>query len=216
MHAASYSPASRAFAVVPAAGRSARMGSPKLLLPWRADGTPVIAAVLDAWRSAAVERIVVTVHPDDAALAEVCRRCGAEVVVPAAPPPEMKSSIAAALEHLRRTAAPRDDDCWLVAPADLPLLAPATIRRVVAGYDSRRPTVVRPRHAGRFGHPVLLPWSMAADVSQLPPDAGLNALLGRPDRTEVACDADCIAADIDTPAEYAALRDRYLRSRPRD
>ena len=39
----------RSFAVVPAAGRSRRMGRPKLLLPW--GESTIIQQVLGAWRA---------------------------------------------------------------------------------------------------------------------------------------------------------------------
>lgn len=195
---------------MPAAGRSARMGSPKLLLPWNADGTTVIETVLKAWRGSAVERIVVTVHPDDVELADLCRRCGAEVVVPETPPPDMKASTAAGLEHLRRTATPGDRDAWLVAPADLPLLTTATIDRVIAAHDPARPSVLRPVCGGKAGHPALFPWPLAAEVSQLGPSEGLHTLVERRGCREIACEQDCTAADLDTPEDYRRLHNRHL------
>ena len=56
----------RSFAVVPAAGRSERMGAPKLLLPL-GDST-VIEHVLAAWTASPVTRTVVVVRADDAEL----------------------------------------------------------------------------------------------------------------------------------------------------
>ena len=82
---------SRFFAIVPAAGRSATMGEPKLLLPWT--GRPLIEHVLSEWRASRASRMIVVVHPDDVALADVCRGNEANVVVPEVPPPDMKSSV---------------------------------------------------------------------------------------------------------------------------
>ena len=61
----------RFFGVIPAAGRSVRMGEPKLLLPWR-DGT-LIEHVLAQWLASRVACVTVVVHPDDQELAAVCR-----------------------------------------------------------------------------------------------------------------------------------------------
>jgi molybdenum cofactor cytidylyltransferase len=58
----------RSFAIVPAAGRSARMGAPKLLLPL--GDRPVIDWVLAAWTASRVTRTVVVVRADDAPLLE--------------------------------------------------------------------------------------------------------------------------------------------------
>ena len=66
----------RSFAVIPAAGRSQRMGQPKLLLPW--GRTTVIEHVLGVWRASRVTHTVIVVHPDDKFLAELSHqlRCG--------------------------------------------------------------------------------------------------------------------------------------------
>ena len=51
-------------AVVPAAGRSARMGRAKLLLP--IDGTTIIARVVTALRRGGADRVIVVAPPADA------------------------------------------------------------------------------------------------------------------------------------------------------
>ena len=84
----------QSFGIVPAAGRSSRMGTPKLLLPW-GDKT-LIASVLQAWRSSRVARVVAVVHPEEHELARACARACVEVVQPAAPPPDIKASVRAA------------------------------------------------------------------------------------------------------------------------
>ncbi|HEV3024973.1 MAG TPA: NTP transferase domain-containing protein, partial [Pirellulales bacterium] len=122
-------PQSRFFGVVPAAGRSVRMGRPKLLLPWAR--STVIEQTLSAWRASRVTRTVVTVHPDDAAMAEVCRRSAAGVVVTFPPPHDMRASVLQALDHLAAVDLPSDDDFWLLAPADMPLLTSSVIDRVI-------------------------------------------------------------------------------------
>src|SRR5690242_11684835 len=90
----------QSFGIVPAAGCSSRMGTPKLLLPW-GDET-LIASVLQAWRSSRIARVVAVVHPEDHELARACASAGVEVVQPATPPPDMKASVRAALAHLQK------------------------------------------------------------------------------------------------------------------
>jgi molybdenum cofactor cytidylyltransferase len=123
---------------------------------------------------------------------------------------------------LARTARPADRDAWLVAPADLPLLSTATIDQVIAAFDPARGRAVRPRHDGKFGHPVLWPFRAAPRLSALPVERGLDALFetegSDTDQSEsgafdvVECGSDCVAADLDTPEEYRRLRDRYDRN----
>jgi molybdenum cofactor cytidylyltransferase len=213
MSAASATNGRRWFAVVPAAGRSVRMGRPKLLLPWDDAGrrATLIERVLGIWRSLGPTAVVVTVHPDDAELAAVCRAAGAEVVQPTIPPIDMKASIGAALAHLRSTHAPADDDVWLAAPADLPELAPSVVRQLLEASSSAATPIVRPRHAGRFGHPTLFRWSCVGELESIPSDRGVDFLFERLPSLTVEAGPACLAADIDTPDDYRRLQNRHDR-----
>lgn len=211
MSAASSAGVGRWFAVVPAAGRSVRMGRPKLLLPWTdADGSQqtILGRVLATWRSMGPAAVVLVAHPDDADVAAVGREAGAEVVRPAVPPPDMKASIVAALEHLELHHHPAPADVWLTAPADLPQLSASVIERLLQSYDRNLPQIIRPVHAGRFGHPSLLPWSTAAEVGTIPTNRGLDYLFERLPFRSIESGAACLAADVDTPDDYRRLHDR--------
>jgi molybdenum cofactor cytidylyltransferase len=179
------------------------MGKPKLLLPWR-EGR-VIEAQLAAWRSGGVEAIVVVVHPDDAELAKVCRRSGAEVVIPSIAPPTMKESVLAGVEYLAARYKPRGDDVWMLAPADMPLLKSNLIDLLLAEYDPRQPKIIVPQCQGKRGHPVVFPWRLVAEAQALAADEGLNVLLERHDVRQVAVSDEGALMDIDTPEEYDRL-----------
>lgn len=206
----------RAFGVLPAAGRSVRMGRPKLLLPWGPEGRTLVEAVVAAWRTAGIETLVATVHRDDLRLAEVLRDAGVDVVVPSEPPPDMKASIAVALNRIEATHHPQARDVWLTAPADMPELSPAVVRRLIAAHDVGRPAILRPVHADRRGHPLLLPWSAAAEVERLPANRGIDALWERLPCFDVSCEADCLPPDVDTPGDYDRLRARRSPAGPSD
>jgi molybdenum cofactor cytidylyltransferase len=197
----------RSFAIVPAAGYSTRMGRPKLLLPCR--GQPLILHTLAAWQASRVEKVVVVVRPGDEALAEVVRLSGAVALIPAVPPPDMKASVQAGLQWVREACQPAPDDAFLVAPADMPRLSTAVIDHLLATYATLpRPQIVVPTLHGRQGHPVLLPWCLAAEVETLPAGEGLRTLVERHAPLHVACD-DVVAPgddpflDLDTPQDYA-------------
>lgn len=200
------------FAIIPAAGRSTRMGTPKLLLPWQS-GT-IIELVLEAWRSSSVGHVLVVVDPADLKLAEICRGAGADVIVAGSSPPDMKASVLVGLNDVEQRFAPTGDDAWLVAPADIPALSARVIDRLLtehrAAIRSQYPTeILVPVHAGRRGHPVLFPWNLAAEVGRLQENAGINQLLDRFSVREIDGPAAAIAQDIDTP-------DDYRRHRPHD
>jgi len=211
--------AARYFALVPAAGRSSRMGEPKLLLP--VEGAPLIALTLASWQRSRVDRIVVVVRPDDEELAAAVNRSKAqgprskiEVTVPQLAPPDMKASVQAALRHIEREYRPTEADAFLVAPPDMPHLSSAMIDRLIELHAAGATAdIAVPAIGGRRGHPVLFAWPLAYDVYALAADDGLNVLFDRHEPTLIACE-DLIAngeytfADIDTREEYEGLRGR--------
>lgn len=200
---------SRFFAIIPAAGNSTRMGAPKLLLPM--DGGTMIEKTLAAWKASRVDKIVVVVRPDDEELVKVCRSQGAEVVVPLVAPPEMKDSVQYGLRHIERYFSPTAGDAWLLAPADMPGLSPRIINALVAAFQSGEKSILVPTLAGKRGHPVLFPWTLAAEIFSLRTDEGLNVLRQRHESREVSCDSIEPAGtaafnDIDTPEDFGRLR----------
>jgi molybdenum cofactor cytidylyltransferase len=199
----------RHFALVPAAGHSLRMGRPKLLLPLA--GQPMILHTLRAWQRGGVDGVVVVIRPDDERLADIVRQAGAEVTIPAIPPPDMKASLQAALRHIEKQHVPTAGDAFLVAPADMPRLSPAIIARLIHHHVSNASAcILVPTLSGRHGHPVLFPWPLAAEVHALKAEEGLNSLVARRQPVLVPCE-DLIApdehpfADIDTPDEYQQM-----------
>lgn len=191
------------YAIVPAAGRSRRMGQPKLLLPWQ--GATVIEHVLAQWRQSAVDEVLLVVHREDAELAAVARAAGVEVLVPATPPPEMRDSVQHALAAITTRPDWNEQDVWLLAPADMPTLSATVIDQVLAAHDPQSPAIVVPRHAGKRGHPVLFPGTLAARVSEIPPDQGINVLLQAYPVRYLETAPPSVLQDIDTPDEYQAL-----------
>ena len=199
---------SRFFAIIPAACNSTRMGAPKLLLP--ISGGTMIEATLAAWRASRVDKVVVVVRTDDQELAIVCRAQGADVVLPPVAPPEMKDSVQYGLRHIEANFAPTDEDAWLLAPADMPNLSPRVINALVTASCPNRGIILVPTLGGKRGHPVLFPWTLAADVFSLSATEGLNALRLRHESREVPCDSieptgGSAFSDIDTPEDYRRL-----------
>ena len=196
------------FAIIPAAGASSRMGRPKLLIP--VAGRPLILHTLEAWQRSRVDRIAVVVRPDDGPLREALRGVGVDTVIPPLAPPDMKASLGYGLAHFERQHHPRDNDCWLVAPADMPGLSPRVIDRLLDQKAHSPGRILIPTLAGRRGHPVLLPWPLAVEISRLAENEGLSTLIQRNDPLLVACDGIESAssqafADIDTPEDLAGF-----------
>ena len=68
-----------------------------------------------------------------------------------------------------------------------------------------------PIFEGRRGHPVLFPWSLAQEVTALPEDKGINALLQAHPAIvrEQVFHFRGILDDLDTPDDYRRLNKEY-------
>lgn len=197
----------RSFAIVPAAGRSQRMGQDKLRLPW-GDST-VLGSLLTAWKASHVTEVVVVARREHPELLAFCT--DVTVVTPETDPPEMKDSVLIALDHIRATFVPKDADVWLLAPADMPQLDSNVVDQLLSAHDVSSPEIIVPICRGKRGHPVLFPWQCAAAVGQLADDQGVNALLQKFPVREVRCSASDIHGDLDTPEDYERLREKHDR-----
>ncbi len=179
------------------------MGRPKLILP--IGGVSVIARVTAALREGGADPVIVVVAPPTvpgaAALAGEAARAGAYVVVADPPPPDMRASVEHGLHRLAQTFPP---ETLLLVPGDSPGISAALVERIIARARAEPRAIVIPESQGRRGHPIALPWSLAAEIHGLPGDVGINALVARHAARVVTLEiADPAAiADLDTPDDY--------------
>lgn len=191
----------QSYAVVPAAGRSVRMGQPKLLMP--ISGRPLLDRVLAAWAGSKVSRTIVVVRADDERLLARCRAFDVDVVPLRRSTADMKTSVLSGLRHIEREYCPLPDDAWVMAPADLPGLNTAVIDHVLNAAASCPRSAIVPVAGGRRGHPLLVPWAYTALAYELGRQEGLNALLERVPLCETPWRDAASFNDLDTPADFA-------------
>ena len=186
------------YAIVPAAGRSRRMGESKLLLPW--GDHMIIDAVLLAWTTSQVDQVVVVIRGNDTVLKAACDRWSVEVITTDQDPPDMKASIQIGLRHLSAIAS--DDDRCFIAPADLPTLTAEIIDEMLA-VDSDK--IVIPKFGEKSGHPALLPWRITRQIFDLADDQGVNQIVNQHEKHYVPFSSEKLVADVDTPQQYQQL-----------
>jgi molybdenum cofactor cytidylyltransferase len=156
-------------AVVPAAGRAERFGGGKLIAV--IDGEPLLTHTLRSLLDGGVQSAVLVVSAardfGGVALLDDPR---VKVVVNPASERGMFSSIQVGITAL--VPAPT----WLVLPADMPFVLPATVA-AVAAHARRTGAVVVPIHAGRRGHPLALPGALCEPLLGADPASNLKAAL---------------------------------------
>lgn len=195
----------RIAAVIAAAGRSTRMGEPKQLLPW-GDRT-VLATVAANLAAAGADPVICVVgHLADRMAAALQGSPAVIVRNPDYAAGEMLSSYQAGIRALLTSA----DDCagTLLALGDQPHVPVEVITRVVDRARLEPARVVIPSFAMRRGHPFFLPRDLWDELLALPLSDSLRTLMRRHDDAVCYVDVqtDAILRDMDTPADYAALR----------
>jgi molybdenum cofactor cytidylyltransferase len=183
-----------------AAGRATRVGSDKLLAPLplatldMPAGTPLGEAA--ARRLAQVlPTSVAVVRRDVPTLRALFVRSGLRVVECTEADAGMGASLACGVR------ATNGADAWVVALADMPWIAPTTIRHVVHALQHGA-DIVAPVHRGNRGHPVGFARRHFAALAALTGDAGARELLHSEADAVTLIDVDDpgIVRDVDTPA----------------
>lgn len=193
----------RTYGLIPAAGKSRRMGRAKLTLPL--GNATVIERVLQAMRSAGVVETLVVVAPDADELAERASTFGAHVLRLDEDTPDMRATCQHGLAWIEERHRPSAGDGWLLLPADHPTVRPDVVRGILAAAGAK--SIVVPIHQNRRGHPTWLSWSHVAAIRAMPAEQGLNAFIRAhaAETFELAWPSDEILRDLDTPEDYERL-----------
>jgi len=210
-------------AIVLAAGKSERMGSPKALLQLR--GRPFLEHILDAIAKSSIGDAVIVLghHKDEIKRALTSsplplgegserKRAGEGSSTPG--PQRERASIVfnpnyelgmvTSIQAGIRALPPGVDGAMLFL-VDHPLVDPQTIDALIKNL--RPGHIVLPTFQGRRGHPVLFSAALFDEILALPATQGANMIVRRdPTRiTEVPLNDRGILVDIDTPEQFGKL-----------
>lgn len=189
----------RAVAVILAAGRGTRIGGPKALLT--IEGETFVGRLARTLARTRVDSVLAVVAGDAPAVREAARAAGIEAVLNPRPEEGMLASLLLGLD----AADARRADAVLVHPVDHPLVAPATVDRVLDALDEGARIAV-PSHGGRRGHPAGFLRSVWDEVRAASPATGAVEVLRAHPGWVVHVEGDPGAVSgIDTPADYARL-----------
>jgi molybdenum cofactor cytidylyltransferase len=195
------------FAVLPAAGKSLRMGRPKLSLPL--GERTILEHVLAALHQAGVEHILVVLPPHGGELATVARKAGAYVHLLAEETADMRATVQQGLSWLEQRFPPRSDDAWLLVPADHPTLSSSVVGELDKAHKNHPEcSIFVPTFDGRRGHPLALTWRHVAGMRAHVAGEGWNSYVRQhaDDVREVAVETESVLWDLDTPEDYERLR----------
>jgi molybdenum cofactor cytidylyltransferase len=197
--------------LVLAAGESKRMGTPKLLLPFRR--ATVIESVVKNVISSKVDKTVVVLGSSRGQIKEKIRRFPVAIVYNPLYRNGMLSSVRRGLKAL-----PRAGEAAVVVLADVPGVPASVINALIAGFRKQKRGIVIPTYRKQRGHPFLVDLKYREEIMGLSPEIGLRQLILRhpEDILEVEVSTAAILQDIDTAEDYRrATRKRRRGSSPR-
>jgi molybdenum cofactor cytidylyltransferase len=201
--------------VILAAGESTRMGHDKALLPWPADVTPskgAAGALSGTILSAAIralsqfcDMVIVVAGNNEAKLEPVAYGCGAILVRNPNPERGQFSSLQTGLQEVLS----RGRDSAMVTLVDRPPPSAETLSRLAGEFEKKDHSVwaVVPEYQGKHGHPILIGREVMEAFLRAPATANAREIehANQQRIAYVAVEDAAVAANVDTPEEYAAL-----------
>jgi molybdenum cofactor cytidylyltransferase len=189
-------------AIILAAGRSQRMGQPKMLLPW--GKTTVLGRVITTFKGAGVEDILVITGGAREQVEALVGKSARTIFNPNFAEEEMLSSLQVGLAELES-----EVEAVLIGLGDQPQVRERSVQLVVEEFYKSGASLVVPSFQMRRGHPWLAARSHWDEIQHMPSSESPRDFLNRHanDIRYVDVDDPGILKDLDTPAEY-------LKSRP--
>jgi molybdenum cofactor cytidylyltransferase len=188
--------------IVLAAGASSRMGRPKAALPLGAAPATVLSRGVGALLAAGVPRVVVVAgaHPEAVQQALVAPDRRVSVVDNPGWRDGQLSSLLCGLGAVDRPGL----EAVLVTLVDVPLVAPATIVRLIDTWRETRAPIVRPARGDTHGHPVLFDRRLFPELRAADPARGAKTVVRAHanETVNVAVDDEGAFMDLDTPQDY--------------
>jgi len=188
-------------AIVLAAGASTRMGWQKLTLPMP-DGRALVRVAVEQVLAAGLDDVVVVLGRDADAVDAALSGLPVRTVVNPRYAEGQSTSLRVGLDALRPGTA-----AAVVALGDQPLPDPDVIRRLVTAFRATGRPIAVPVYRNGRGNPVLFGSALFGELRAVTGDEGGRGVIARdPTRVaEVPVDAP-MPADVDTPADYEAVR----------
>lgn len=189
-------------AIILAAGKSSRMGTPKMLLPW--GDRSVLGQVIFTLQSAGIQDIRVVMGSHPTLVEDEARRWGAQTILnPDYERGEMLSSIQAGIRGIMGTA-----KACLLALGDNPQMEAAVVRGLldlaVNLPAEGAPGILMPSYRMRRGHPWYIQQTYWPEILALhPPDTMRDFFNKVKDQISyLICECPSILKDLDTPQDY--------------
>ena len=189
-------------AIVLAAGRSTRMGSQKMLLPW--GETTVIENVISTLQEVGIPNIRVVTGEMHAKISERLQEYNVQLVFNKDyENGEMLTSIQVGICEINAAA-----DAILIVLGDQPQIKAQVIREIIERYLVTHHPIIVPSYKMHRGHPWLLGQSFWEEILALKPPETLRDFLIKHnvEIDYVNVDTPSVLQDLDTQQDYSQFK----------
>jgi molybdenum cofactor cytidylyltransferase len=193
--------APRIAAILLAAGKSARMGTNKMLSDFK--GTPMVRATATQILKSAVDELVVVTGNQQADVSAALAGLKLRTVYNEHFAEGLSTSLRCGIEAVADTV-----DAVIVCLGDMPLIEPQLVDRLIAAFNpTEYRTIIVPTHMGQFGNPVLWGREHFVKLMALEGDRGARSLIEKlkSEAVEIESTSDAILRDADTPEQLKEL-----------
>lgn len=194
------------YAIVPAAGRSRRMGTAKQALP--VGGRPMLEGVLAPLRqSSSITRVILVTHRVIPEKLGLKGGEGFDILINDDPETGMIDSIRMALRHIQSLAGAGERCAALIVPGDMPGLRGGDLEKSIDVWRADEHKIVIASHDGRRGHPLIFNDKYFEYAFSEHCDHGLKALPRNHAGAiaEAVCDSSSVLNNVNTPDDYDKL-----------
>jgi molybdenum cofactor cytidylyltransferase len=195
-------------AVILAAGGSARMGKPKLLLP--VGGRPMLRRVTETVCASGLAQVIVVVGASAERVARTLDSFPVEIVVNEGWSQGLSTSVRAGLGAVDPSV-----QAALMILGDQPMLTRELIQALVDRYEATGALIVAPYYEGKRGNPVLFDRALFRELLGVQGDQGGRSVLDRHEQAIAHVDVNdaAICLDVDTPQDYHRVSDLQSNDR---
>lgn len=193
----------RVAAIVLAAGRSSRLGTPKQLL--EIGSKTLLRRTVETTLASQVGLVVVSLEKDATAFVGTLHDLNWKRAEVKNPQLGQSESIRAGLEIV----AQHHFDAVLITPCDLPLLSSEHLNALITEYRQEQWQIVASRYLEILGAPMLIDRSLWPDLRKLRGDTGARKLLSLYGYTTTFMDWNEGQYDLDTPQDVERFRRGY-------
>jgi len=196
-------------AIILAAGRSTRMGSSKMLLPW--NEKTVLETVIGLATDAKLAPIVVVTgayHGETLKLITKFTQGVEEIHNPDFAQLEMFHSLKMGVKSLihRCSAA-------VIFLGDQPQIEPDVILQIITRFNEKKSQIIIPSFQMRRGHPILIQQDLFPEIMATSDDSNLKEFLARykNDIDFVVVNTPSVLQDMDSPEDYHRIKDNHKK-----